>query len=287
MTAQPSYRPIYATFWDDPDQQELSDRACRVLLTLKGTLPPSGIGHFYESVLAQRCGCSVDDLATALDELERPKPGRSLGWIVRENQVAWVVNGLKFEPTIKSTNANHRKFIADSLTPFGGLTSPMSIIRSFRAYYPEWFANTSNHSPDGIGEGHGGKASTKGIGRSPTQPRTLPNQSQPSARARAREGGGGDQSGSGATAAVDDLARARYLTRCVIALNSGMQSNPGRGADVHGGFGIEPGRLGDLVRRRHRCRHGGSRDRTRVCNVPADAGGPTDQRPPLLRRPRT
>src|SRR4051812_19762819 len=92
------YSALYRSFWDDEDVHRMSDAAYRVLTTLKGTLPPSGIGVVYASQLAERCGKSSADVEAALVELETPKPGARLGWIVRDRKgsskcVAWIVNG--------------------------------------------------------------------------------------------------------------------------------------------------------------------------------------------------
>lgn len=38
MSDRGDYRSFYTAFWDDPDVHGLSDRAYRVLTTLKGTL---------------------------------------------------------------------------------------------------------------------------------------------------------------------------------------------------------------------------------------------------------
>jgi hypothetical protein len=141
------YRSTYCTFWDDPDVHGLSHLAYRVLTTLKGTLPASGIGIVYTSQLAERCGSVThDEIAAALSELERAKPGESHGWIVRERNVIWIVNGLRYEPTLTSANGNHRKFLRERLlAPLG---EKPQIVAAFRRYYAEWFTGAVPDLPE-------------------------------------------------------------------------------------------------------------------------------------------
>src|SRR5262249_28527521 len=144
MSARGAYRSMYASFWDDLEAQRLSHLAYRVLTTLKGTLPATGISFVLTDLLADRCACSGDELEVALQELEEPKrdagDGDQLGWIVRERTVIWLVNGLRFEPSIRATDAKHRAHVAEWLSQFGGERSPLRIVHAFRRHYPEWFA---------------------------------------------------------------------------------------------------------------------------------------------------
>lgn len=153
MADRGDYRATYCTFWDDPHVHALSHLAYRVLTTLKGTLPASGIGVVYLSQLAERCNSDTDSVATALAELERPKGPETYGWIVRERNVVWVVNGLRYEPTLTHANRNHRAFLRDRLIAPLGVKPP--IVAAFRRYYAEWFDDSTpipsethgDHSP--------------------------------------------------------------------------------------------------------------------------------------------
>ncbi len=137
MSDRGDYRALYSSFWDDPDVHALSDAAYRVLTTLKGTLPASGIGVVYFGVLAERCKKTPGELEHSLKELEAAKPGANLGWIVRERNIIWVVNGLRYEPTLTSANSKHRTFLRERLlAPLGERTA---IVAAFRRYYAEWF----------------------------------------------------------------------------------------------------------------------------------------------------
>jgi hypothetical protein len=134
-----------------------------VLTTLKGTLPAPGIGFVLDDLLANRCGCSPEELDDACVELEQPKRGEEgLGWIVRERGVVWLVNGLKFEPSIRASDPKHRAHVAEWLAQFGGDQSPLRIVRLFHKHYPEWFVDSAS-GPTGMV-----------ASESPPEPRTKP-----------------------------------------------------------------------------------------------------------------
>lgn len=146
MSDRGDYRSFYCVFWDDPDVHAMSDNAYRVLTTIKGTLNAAGIGTVYLSQLAERCGKSLDQLESGLAELERPKGDSDYGWIVREKSIIWIVNGLRFEPTLTSANKKHKKFLRERLlAPLGERTS---IVAAFRRHYPEWFVDSVPSSPE-------------------------------------------------------------------------------------------------------------------------------------------
>jgi hypothetical protein len=137
MSDRGDYRSIYCAFWDDADVHALSHLAYRVLTTLKGTLPAAGIAVVYPAILATRCGASPQQIEAALVELEAPPEHKPVGWIVRERNVIWIVNALRFEPTLTSSNKKHRAFLADRvLAPLGD----RPIVQAFRRHYPDWFS---------------------------------------------------------------------------------------------------------------------------------------------------
>jgi hypothetical protein len=149
MSDRGEYRSFYVAVADDPDVHAMSDRAWRVLTMLKFTLPATGIGVVYAAQLAERCGCTPKQLDAALAELERPKPGEELGWIVRDRNVVWLVNGLRYEPTLSADNAKkHRPFVHRLVAQLG---DKPDVVRRFKAYYAEWF-------PEGNPRGTGGES---------------------------------------------------------------------------------------------------------------------------------
>lgn len=134
-----NYRALYASFWDDADQQALSHLAYRVLTTLKGTLPATGIGVVFDDMLAERCACTVPEIQAAYAELERAKGDSGIGWIVRERNVIWLVNGLRYEPNLRPSDVKHQQHVVEWLTQFGGAKSSLDVVRRYRSYYAEWF----------------------------------------------------------------------------------------------------------------------------------------------------
>lgn len=147
MSDRGEYRSFYVSFWDDPDVHALSDRAYRVLSTLRGTLGPTGIGIVYTAQLCERCRATPKQIEAALVELETPKPGQSLGWIVRERNIIWIVNALRFEPNLYVTNEKHRTYVAKLLLPFGERTE---IVSKFRRYYSDWFGIPEAEGNEGV-----------------------------------------------------------------------------------------------------------------------------------------
>lgn len=233
MSTKPSYRSMYASFWDDADQQSLSHLAYRVLTTLKGKLPATGLGVIYDDFLARWCNCTEDELQTALEELERPKRDGSLGWIVRDRRrhIVWVVNGLKFEPQIRSSDSKHKTFVAECLAQISGGADELPIIRQFRAHYAKWFGAPPPSTPRPLKDpaADPDEDPSQDPSEALTKPRPNTNQSKPATRARARSAAAGDVTPLTGTAPVTPIDRApsmAYLTRCVMALNLGMQSNP-------------------------------------------------------------
>ncbi len=136
------YRSIYCSFWDDEDVHALSHLEYRILTTLRGTLPPAGIGVVYRAQLAQRCSVTVSEVDAALALLASPRPNRSVGWVQCEGAVVWIVDALRYEPSLSPKNSKHRANIRDrQLAPFG--TKP--IAEAFRRHYREWFQEWVSH----------------------------------------------------------------------------------------------------------------------------------------------
>jgi len=55
---------------------------------------------------------AIARLDEVLAELERAKPGRDRGWIVRDRNIVWIVNGLACEPALTAANSQkHVPFV--------------------------------------------------------------------------------------------------------------------------------------------------------------------------------
>lgn len=138
------YRAVYTSLKDDPDFHALSGNAAKLMWILKMQLNAAGIEVVYPLTLAQQVGVDLAELERCMVELEAPKDG-GLGWIVRERNVVWIVNGLMYEPNLRSNLPKHRIFVQRLIKPLG--TRP--ITRAFREYYAQWFDDVPNGAPKG------------------------------------------------------------------------------------------------------------------------------------------
>lgn len=104
-----TYRTAFESLADDVDFQNLSPLAQAMFWTLKLKLGQYGIGTFYISALGEiHRKAKPKQIAAALAELEHAKPGRNRGWIRREQNLIWIVNALRHEPSLDLANRNHR-----------------------------------------------------------------------------------------------------------------------------------------------------------------------------------
>jgi hypothetical protein len=135
MSERGEYRSIRTVLIDGPDYQQLSPESRLVFLTLKLQLGPTGIGVLNAAryALADQTGYTADVVGRALSELERT------GWLRFERNVYEVVGGLKHEPSIQPTNANHRKSVNSYVA---GLPN-LALVRSFVAENTQWFEHAT------------------------------------------------------------------------------------------------------------------------------------------------
>ena len=126
------YRPIYVALLDGPDFQALNAEERWVLVTLKLSLGMLGIAVLpgLESAVAERTGYSVRRVSGALRVLEA-------GWVEREKNVAWLVRGFKFEPSMSPSNQLHRTSVRRLIEALPRL----AIVERFKQAYGEWFDN--------------------------------------------------------------------------------------------------------------------------------------------------
>jgi hypothetical protein len=143
MSDRGEYRSFFVSILDDLDFQAMEPRVFKLLFALKMSLGPAGIGILRKLDLVEKLGCSLDELESSLVVLETPKPGESHGWILRERNIVWLINGLRHELGISRNSANHRKMIVRQLKPLGD----KPIVRKFVSYYHEWFDTTSPQPP--------------------------------------------------------------------------------------------------------------------------------------------
>lgn len=134
-------------FFKNGDVHQLSDRAFRMLCTLKGLLPLAGIGEIYEWELVQCCACQAGEAEAALQELERAKPSGEFGWIRREGRVIWIVNGLAHAVGVTPNNRNHRAHVASQLGKLAKLAP--RLVAAFRERYSEFGGEPTREASPG------------------------------------------------------------------------------------------------------------------------------------------
>jgi hypothetical protein len=126
------YRGLFSALLDDPDFQRLTPSARLVLLILRlcAQAGAAAIFRAYIGTVAEQTGLPVEDVETALGELERsPSPQRP--WIYREGGVIWVRNALRFDPHVRLADDKHRKAVEKAVQ---GLPR-LSIVAKFCSYY--------------------------------------------------------------------------------------------------------------------------------------------------------
>ena len=137
------YRAILAVLVDGPDYQTLSPAAKLVLLTLKLGLGPWQIGVMpaCEAVLGERTGFADKQIRAAFAELAAG------GWVRVERNVVWIVDGLRYEPSVQHTDSKH----VTGLSSYVAGLPRLAIVRDFCAAYPEWaIEGPSEPLPDAL-----------------------------------------------------------------------------------------------------------------------------------------
>lgn len=196
MSERGDYRAIYTVLPDSPEFQSLSPHAQLVWFHLKLALGPTGIDTMTapEWQIAERSNLEVDQVRAALEELAEPSPSDGIphpipkAWLVRERNVLWLRNGLKYEPSRTLTNANHRTSVEKHAA---GLPK-LRIVNDFCAHYgidpvfPElWDTPSPTPSPSkgipdhGNGDGERKRSTETENGKSTPSPREVSEKSDP------------------------------------------------------------------------------------------------------------
>jgi hypothetical protein len=155
MTERGEYRPIHVVLTDSPEFQALTKDGRLLLFTLKLSLGPSGIGVVYDDQLRERSALTGPELDAARDELVETE------WLEVERRVHWLRNGLRYEPTISTKNANQRKGIERYLQ---GLPK-LEIVNRFARYYglEETFPHFEPDPPEQQWLAKGSPRASKGL----------------------------------------------------------------------------------------------------------------------------
>lgn len=116
---------IYSTLPDEPDFLTLPPYSKLAWYTLRMKLGPSGIGVMYASSLAERMGVTIHELTEAERVLVAER------WLIRQANVYWLRNALRYDPSYSLKNVNHRISLERYLQ---GLPK-LAIVNAFATYY--------------------------------------------------------------------------------------------------------------------------------------------------------
>jgi len=121
------YATIHTAIVDDPEFQALSPPSRYVWYTLKLLLGASGIDliRAHLASLSAATGYPINRLSDTLAELEKG------GWLVRQGDILWLRNALRFNPQFNLTNPKHATHLRNHLE---GLPR-LKIVADFAAYY--------------------------------------------------------------------------------------------------------------------------------------------------------
>jgi hypothetical protein len=127
------WRGVYSSMLSHPDYTVLSPHARLTLLTLRigGQSTPAGIGRVYMDALVTETGLSRRRVEEALVELEE-RPSREAPWILRDGNLIWIRNALRFDPTLTLRNRNHVPTVQRALA---ALPRSSPVVERFRRYY--------------------------------------------------------------------------------------------------------------------------------------------------------
>jgi hypothetical protein len=111
VTDRGKHQSIHTALIDDPQFQKLTPEAKLCFYTLKLMLGAAGIDvvRAHQLAIAEVTGLGIEAVRTALRDLD------NAGFLMIEENVLWLRNGLRFNPALNLDNSNHRKSIKTHL----------------------------------------------------------------------------------------------------------------------------------------------------------------------------
>jgi hypothetical protein len=163
-----SWRSFRMKLFHGRDFRKLTPTAKLVFFFLKGIAGRYGVLIEYDSAakLAAMTGLSRDEVETALVELETEVADRATGktWVEREENVIWVVDGLKHEPAFRADNWPHCRGLVDHLASFPNLP----ILQRFRQHYAALVAYGEETKPRSEAQAEAGSPDDQPAAKPPT-----------------------------------------------------------------------------------------------------------------------
>lgn len=138
-----NYRAILVVLLDGKDFRKLTAAERWTFVCLKMVLGPCQIGvvDAIEHVLAEKTGHPTAVVRKALATLERD------GWIRRGNNITWVVEGLRYEPSYSHNDDKHRK----AVQAFVGALPRNELVDEFIDHYGPFFGRPIEGPAKGLG----------------------------------------------------------------------------------------------------------------------------------------
>jgi hypothetical protein len=135
VSARGVHRGIYCVLVDGPDFQALAPVTRHVFLTarLSPQAGPACIFRYYPEVLPVQTGWPRRKVERALRELIET------GWAQLEDGILWLINGLRYDPTIRLSNPKHRAAV---LRAIKGLPHRPIVARFCQYYNLQWLSDS-------------------------------------------------------------------------------------------------------------------------------------------------
>jgi hypothetical protein len=213
------WRGVYSSIVDHPDFQVLSAHARLTLFVcrLGSQAGPASIFRYYREPLMVQTGLTAAELEAALSELEQ-RPSPSKPWIIRDDAIVWVRNGLKHDPTLSLQHYGHRGAVIRALSALPYTPT----VKKFFRYYGFTRGRGRAISPGWVGVSRGGSGDHNSDTDSDTDsdttpiPTPTPRLKPPPSEVTVVTGSNNAPGHDPATTALSDHSKNLVLYDCVI-----------------------------------------------------------------------